>query len=115
MRDHFGGKARMAAAGKTRALAHAAQVDNGPDVEPVDQIEIGIAGFHVLARTEQQTRFYPPPARHGISAVIAQVMDTFGRQERSNGRGSGSSVTNHRGRQWQRRVTGARRALPHRQ
>ena len=53
MSDHLGRKLGMAAARKALALAYPAQVDDDADIQPIDQVEIGIAGVAVLARTIQ--------------------------------------------------------------
>ena len=41
---------------------------------------------HVLPGTEQLAGAHPRPARHGVATIIAQVVDTLGRQERTDGR-----------------------------
>ncbi len=70
----------MAQARVERALAVAAQVDDGRQAQGMDLFEVARGRLAVMARAPQHPALDPRAVGAGIAAVVAEVADAFERE-----------------------------------
>ena len=78
--QHFGGKAGGSAAGIGGPLAGAAQVNHRCQAKAIHSSEITLARLAMLGRAPEQVRAHPAAIVAVITAVIAEVVTAFERE-----------------------------------